>query len=215
MSFTAKKIIGFWILYSLFSSTILAQIVLTPKPDKAQIEREKRRNERRLATNIPAKGWHFESSVGTIVWGKESECNCNALTGDLGMYYLNPSGFVVGTQLILTNTISSTLTPTFKLGYQQINDNGTVGVVSTSLIAGRSIGNIISRNSSSADKYVGFMYGGEIGFHPDLGRNAGLKGVFAFGWLTHRETFNFDRFGGPSETKMTHSGFRLRFGISF
>jgi len=187
--------------------------VLTPKPETDKLERANRKKERRL-NHVPAEGWHFESTVGVAVWGLESECQCNALTADMGMYYLNRSGLVIGTQFILTNTVSSTLSPTFKLGYHQINRDGFLDVFSASMIAGPSIGNVVSRNSSSADNYSGFIYGGEISLHPRLGHNSQIRGVIALGWLTHRETFEFTRFGGDSETKMTHSGLRIRLGLT-
>jgi len=196
-----------------------AQLVLPPKPEKVVVVKTEKGMNAKIArgiiSSLPAKGWHFETSLGVAIWGIESQCRCNAITADLGFHYVASSGLLLGSNLLVTNTISTSLSPTFKIGYQHIRKaDGAIGKWSTSLIAGPGITNLIRSSSTNTDKYRGFIYGGEVGFHPRLGQYSQLRGIMAIGWLTQKETFNSDDWRGPTETRMTHSGVRLRFGIT-
>jgi len=203
------------------ANTAIAQIVLPPKPESKHSSTKENSEEilayRTMISSIPAKGWHIETSAGMAIWGRESQCQCNALTADVSLVYLNRTGLLLGTQFTFTNTVSPSLTPGLKIGYQHINKpNGSIGVWSVNLFAGPSIGNIRNQRFNFTEKYQGLLYGGELGFQPRLGKYSELRAIIALGWLTQRETFISERnwTGAPTETKMTHSGLRFRIGIT-
>ncbi|MFK8056474.1 MAG: hypothetical protein AB8F78_10175 [Saprospiraceae bacterium] len=190
-----------------------AQILLSPKPEKATSE-EVIRPDSQLLSSKPALGWHLETGVGAVLWGIESQCQCNALTADIGFYHVAPSGFRIGGNLLLTNTISSTLTPSLKVGYQAIRTDHSLGIWSANVFAGPSVGAVIRNQSRALEKYTGILYGGELAFHPRMGSLQHLHGIIAIGWITQREKFQSENWQGPMTTKTTHSGLRIRFGIT-
>lgn len=192
-----------------------AQLILPPKVLKAKPVDEKLQQEQGLASGLIAKGWHGEFGIGLAIWGIESQCSCNALAADLGFYYIHANGLSIGTQLLQTNTISKSLSPSFKIGYQHIKKiDRSLGAWSASLLAGSSIRYSEANGFRDLEDYSGFIYGGEISFQPRLGRSSLLRGVMSVGWLTQRETYLTGGWRGQTETKMTHSGVRIRFGFS-
>jgi len=84
--------------------------VLPPKPAKpAKPPRVKQTKREAIPlAQIPAKGWYFESGLGAVLWGLESQCRCNALTADIGLQYINNKGLLIGGDLLVTNTIHTT-----------------------------------------------------------------------------------------------------------
>ncbi len=214
----AIKTYLFWLVLMTSTTVIHAQIVLPPKPPKPTIEERKGAQRTRLEAfpleSIPAEGWYFETGVGAAIWGSDSQCRCNALTADVGFHHVNNRGFLIGSNLLLTNTLSSTVSPTLKLGYQAIrrHDN-SLGKWSANLLLGPSISNFNRGQFIRSDKYTGYIYGGELDFQPRLGRYAQLRGFIALGWLTNREKITQDGWNGPTTIRLKHSGFRIRFGL--
>ena len=196
-----------------------AQILLPPKPKKAPSEKsivkQKTRLEATPLSSIPAKGWYFEAGVGAVIWGSESQCGCNALTADVGFHHVSNNGFLIGSNLLLTSTLSRTVSPTLKFGYQAIRkQDNSLGKWSANLIVGPSIDNIDRGQFLQSDEYFGYVYGGELNFQPRLGRYSQLRGFMALGWLTSREKItSVGRRGQTTTTRLRHSGLRLRFGL--
>lgn len=197
----------------------MAQLVLPPKPKKAVETKPAKHNtgryERGIIGSIPAKGWHGEVGIGGAIWGAESQCRCNALTADAGFFYVGTPGFLVGSQLLLTNTISRSFSPTLKIGYQHVRKaDKSIGEWSVNVMAGPSLNYGKTDRFIGTEAYSGFIYGGELSFQPRLGKYSQLRSIMAIGWLTKRETFTSDGWTGPTETRMKHSGLRFRFGIT-
>jgi len=98
--------------------------MLPPKPAKPPGEettvKQKVRLEATPLDRIPAKGWYFETGLGAVIWGSDSQCGCNAVTADVGFHHVTNKGFLIGSNLLLTNTLSRTVSPTLKFGYQAI-----------------------------------------------------------------------------------------------
>jgi len=123
---------------------------------------------------------------------------------------------LIGSQLLVTSTVSTNASPLLKIGYQSVNKrDGSIGIWSASVLGGPTIGSLKNSLFNETNKYSGYVYGGELSFQPRVGKFSQLRGVFSLGWLTQREAFSSRDWGGGSIlTKTVHSGLRIKFGIT-